>query len=358
MTIRAALRTSSNRAAAQLLQTVGVAKAVSYARDMGLEAPPVPSLVLGTGDVTLLSLTTAYGAFANGGLLQRPLVVRRVEDADGTLLYGNEQESRRVVSEQTAFQISTMLADVVDRGTGWQARNVGFRLPAAGKTGTTNEYRDAWFVGYTPDLVAGVWLGFDQPRTIVAGGYAGELAVPVWGAFMRDALAGTKGRGFKRPEGLVAVEICQESGLLPGAACRRARRVTSHGELSDASTVGVEYFRRGTEPTEECPIHDYSWFGSIRTAAFDPAEFPAGSTVGELRRPSRRSAERPPVLDDDRREEERAGEIVSPAEEKPRRGFWGRIFGAFRGGRNGEDERRQERDDDRNDRRERNERDR
>jgi penicillin-binding protein 1A len=313
---------------------------------MGLEAPPVPSLVLGTGDVTLLSLTTAYAAFANGGLLQQPFVVRRVEDADGALLYGTQHESRRVVSEQTAFQMTAMLADVVDRGTGWQARNVGFRLPAAGKTGTTNEYRDAWFVGYTPDLAAGVWIGFDQPRTIVAGGYAGDLAVPVWGAFMRDATAATKGRAFKRPAGLVAVEICQESGLLPGSACYRGRRISRDGESRDVSTVAVEYFRRGTEPTEECPIHDYSWFGGIRTAAFDPSEFPAGSTVGILQRPSRRPAERADKGDDDGN----VGEVVSRPDEtgKPaeKKGFWGRIFGAFKGdGKDGGDDRNQRRDD-------------
>jgi penicillin-binding protein 1A len=350
MTIRTALRTSSNRAAAQLLQTVGVGKAVAYAGEMGLEAPAVPSLVLGTGDVTLLSLTTAYGAFANGGLLQRPLVIRRVEDADGMLLYGTQQESRRVVSEQTAYQMTAMLADVVDRGTGWQARNVGFRLPAAGQTGTTNEYRDAWFVGYTPDLVAGVWIGFDRPRTIVAGGYAGELAVPIWGAFMRDALDGVKGRAFKRPSGLVAVEICQESGLLPGSACHRGRRLTRDGESRDVSTVAVEYFRRGTEPTDECPIHNFSWFGGVRTAAFDPSEFPAGSTVGVLSRPPRRTVDR--AADRDRNDDDdgNVGTITSRPEEKPteKRGFWGRVFGVFKGG---------DRDDDRGSNNDRNDRD-
>ena len=117
-----------------------------------------------------------------------------------------------------------MLADVVDRGHRRGRRGkVGFTLPAAGKTGTTNEYRDAWFVGYTPDLVAGVWVGFDRPRTIVPGGYASELAVPIWGAFMRDATAGSKAGPSRVPPGLVGVEICQDSGLLPVGVPARPR---------------------------------------------------------------------------------------------------------------------------------------
>jgi penicillin-binding protein 1A len=207
--------------------------------------------------------------------------------------------------------MSAMLTDVVDRGTGWQARNVGFRQPAAGKTGPTNDYRDAWFVGYTPDLVAGVWVGFDRPRTIMAGGYAGDLAVPIWGAFMRDATAGTTGRSFKRPSGLVAIEICQDSGLLPGRACQRVPRVSRDGETREASAVAVEYFRRGTEPSEHCPLHDESWFGGVRTAAFDPSAFPRASTVGA---PDRQSA--------------------AEGDTAPRdtRGVWSRFLGAFKRG--------------------------
>ncbi len=311
LTFRTALRTSSNRAAAQILQTIGVSNAVEYARRVGFEAPAVPSMVLGTGDVTLLSLTRAYAVFANGGLLQEPWMIRRVEDAHGKQLLASHGESRRVISEQTAFQVTSMLSDVVDRGTGWQARNVGFRLPAAGKTGTTNEYRDAWFVGYTPDLVAGVWVGFDRPRTIVPGGYAGDLAVPIWGTFMRDATAGSKSRPFTRPQGLVAVEICQDSGLVPVAACYHARRVTKNGETRETSAVAHEYFRRGTEPAGTCPIHDYSWFGNVRTAMFDPSDFRSSSTAGALLKPAPRSS----VTSDEPRQVANGARVVEPEKE-------------------------------------------
>jgi penicillin-binding protein 1A len=338
LTMRTALRTSSNRAAAHMLQSIGIQPAVEQAHKLGLEAPPVPSLVLGSGDVTLLSLTAAYGAFADSGMLHTPRLIRRVEDADGKVLMETRDEPRRVISEQTAFQMAAMLADVVDRGTGSPARQAGFRLPAAGKTGTTNDYRDAWFVGFTPDLVAGVWVGFDKPRTVVSGGYASELAVPIWGTFMREATTGAKPRWFSRPSNIVAVEICQESGLLPNGACRRVQRVSSDGQSTTASMVAVEYFRQGTEPHDRCPLHDFGLFRGVRTAAFDADDFPAAAVIGVLpSNPDEGAAAESTVAD--------ADATASPSaepDEKPKRGFWSRVVGAFTGSNE------RERDRDRN----------
>lgn len=339
LTVRTALRTSSNRAAAQMLQTIGIQPAVDQAHRLGLDAPPVPSLVLGSGDVTLMSLTSAYGAFANGGTLHAPRLIRRVEDANGTVLLQTQDDAHRVLSEQTAFQMAAMLADVVDRGTGASARATGFRQPAAGKTGTTNDYRDAWFVGFTPDLVAGVWVGFDRPRTIVRGGYASELAVPIWGTFMREATAGAPGRWMDRPADIVAVEICQDSGLLPNAACRRVQRVNSNGESTTVSTVAVEYFKRGTEPHDRCPLHDFGFFRGVQTASFDPDDFPAASVIGtpppaasgEVAAKSADAPDRP--------------ETAGPDEKKPKRGFWSRVAGVFTGG--GDRDRDRDRDEQR-----------
>jgi penicillin-binding protein 1A len=169
VSLRTGLRTSSNRAAVRLLQQIGIARTVQYAKTMGVgDVPSVPSLALGAGDVSLLSLTAAYGAFANGGLVRQPRLIRRVEDSDGHVLYADAGESQRAISEATAFLMSSMLADVINSGTAYRARQAGFTLPAAGKTGTTNDGADAWFVGYTPDVVASVWVGFDKRRTIVA----------------------------------------------------------------------------------------------------------------------------------------------------------------------------------------------
>jgi 1A family penicillin-binding protein len=192
MTMRAALRSSSNRAAVSMLQGIGIPAAVRSAERLGIgNQPRVWSLALGSGEVTLMSMTTAYAAFANQGRLTEPTLVKRVETADGEVLFAAAPQVKPAVSQATAFLMTSMLSDVINAGTGWQARNVGFTLPAAGKTGTTNDYRDAWFIGYTPSLATGVWVGYDQPRTIIGNGYAGDLAVPLWGRFM--AAASTRG---------------------------------------------------------------------------------------------------------------------------------------------------------------------
>jgi penicillin-binding protein 1A len=253
MTVRAALRVSSNRAAVKMLREVGIPRAVSYAKKLGLEAPPVPALVLGAGDVTALQMASAYGAFANGGWLREPIFIRRVEDANGRVLFTSTPKATPAITPETAFLMAQMLADAMNAGTGYRAREAGFRFPAAGKTGTTNEYRDAWFIGFTPALVTSVWVGFDEPRTIAPGGYAGQLAAPIWGRFMKTAVKKDAG-WIKRPEGIVAVEICRVSGGRATDMCRRAPAITETGEVLEGPVVVSEYFRRGTEPAD-CPIH-------------------------------------------------------------------------------------------------------
>lgn len=268
MTMREALRMSNNRAAVRVLHTVGIPSAVRYATRLGLAAPPaVPSLVLGSGEVNLLSMTNAYAAFANGGIVHPPVFVRRVEDREGNLLWEDHSESHRAISESTAFLMADMLADVVNRGTGARARSEGFRLPAGGKTGTTNDYKDAWFVGFTPSLVAGVWAGFDEPRQIAPNGYATGLVVPIWARFMRDATKSHPARWLTVPSDVVSVQVCLRSGLRPTAGCELAA-LTPDGEFVD--NVGREYFKDGTEPHEFCTLHGgrgfFERFG-IRKAA-------------------------------------------------------------------------------------------
>ena len=172
MTLRTALRTSSNRAAVQLLNTVGIPKTVDYAKKLNVGTPPsVPSLALGASDVTLIALTAAYGAFANGGWVRQPTFIRRVEDSDGNVLYNDSGKAERAISETTAFLMSSMLSDVINAGTAYRARQSGFTLPAAGKTGTTNEYVDAWFVGLHAASRHGRVAGFrsaedDHPKRL------------------------------------------------------------------------------------------------------------------------------------------------------------------------------------------------
>jgi 1A family penicillin-binding protein len=256
MSIRAALRTSSNRAAVRALESVGLDRTVSYARNMGIgTVPSVPSLALGSGEMTLASMTSAYAAFAHGGVVNDAVFIKRVEDLDGTILFQTNSSPRRAISETTAFMMATMLADVIDAGTAYRARTVGFTFPAAGKTGTTNDFVDAWFVGFTPKLVAGVWVGFDKPRTIFKNGFAGQLAVPMWARFMKEATRANGPVWFVPPTKLVAVEVCRLSGKLPVAGCRNAASVGPTGEITYKSMVYTDYFVRGTEPTGTCAIH-------------------------------------------------------------------------------------------------------
>ena len=174
--------------------------------------------------------------------------------------------------------MAQMLADVVNAGTGSRAREFGFKYAAGGKTGTTNDYRDAWFIGFTPSLVTTVWVGFDQPQTIAPRGYA-ELA---GGAHLGTlhAAGGPEGRRLgAAPGDVVAVEICRVSGGLPTDACRRAVILDKDGEPTSKAVVGIEYFRRGTEPVEFCPVHISAFPGT----APPPAPRPGRSGGGEQR---------------------------------------------------------------------------
>jgi 1A family penicillin-binding protein len=221
-TLRRALKVSSNRAAAQLLQQIGASVTADYARRLGIRSPLplVPSLALGTGEVTLLELTAAYAAFANRGNTSVPRLFTRVEDASGNTILLNPERHAHAVSEATAYMMSSMLADVIAGGSGGGVRAAGFRLPAAGKTGTTDDYADAWFIGYTPRVVAGVWFGFDRPATIMPGGFAGTVAVPAWARFMKQATRGHAAAWYERPSSVERVAICRLSGARATEMCR------------------------------------------------------------------------------------------------------------------------------------------
>jgi penicillin-binding protein 1A len=160
--------------------------------------PNVPSLALGSGEVTLQAMTAAYAAFINHGSVPKPILIRRVEDHDGTVLFEGRPSSTRAISDTTAFLMSTMMADVINAGTAARARSLGFTLAGRRQNRTTNDFNDAWFIGFTPKLATGVWVGFDQPRTILPNGFAADIAVPVWAKFMKIATQATSPTGFRR----------------------------------------------------------------------------------------------------------------------------------------------------------------
>ena len=251
LTLRDALVLSSNTVAVRTGMGVGPAAVAETAHAMGIEndLPLVPSLFLGAGEVTPASLVAAFASFGNGGRPVKPHVIARVEDASGEVLFSADETALPpAMDEQTAFLILDALRDVTRRGTGWRASSPDIRSPIAGKTGTTDSSKDTWFVGLTPELVAGVWLGFDQPRTILAGAEGGTLAAPVWASYM--AVADRNARGgadWPVPPGVVQARFDPASGFYIPDDCQ------------SASEVRLEWVLEDAPPPTFCP-NKPSWF--------------------------------------------------------------------------------------------------
>lgn len=251
--LREALASSYNLLAVKVLDTIGIEAMAGLARQMGITTFDDPdrlglAVTLGGGEVRLLELAAAYGAFANGGYRVKPKAILRVEDADGQILWSQAPafssaettEEERVLDERVAYLLSDILSDDLARIPSFgDASVLELSRPAAVKTGTTTDYRDNWTVGYTPNLVVGVWVGNADNETMRnISGISG--AAPIWHDFMETALKGRPMREFPQPDGLVEVEVCALSGLLPEPDC--PHRIT-------------ELFLAGTEPTQSCTMH-------------------------------------------------------------------------------------------------------
>jgi penicillin-binding protein 1A len=221
-----------------------VERTIRFARRLGIKGPFPNDLTLALGSlsVTPLEITAAYSVFAQGGVRRNPVVIKYVIDSDGNVIENNEPAGKQVIRPQTAFLSTSMLEDVVKRGTGWRAK--ALRRPVTGKTGTTNDYKDAWFIGYTPELATGVWVGFDNMRTLGDEETGSKAAAPIWVNFMKKALsamdpfgdadAENEKKPFKVPEGIVTAVIDPLTGLLA---------TNETGKM-------VEFFKEGSVPTE------------------------------------------------------------------------------------------------------------
>ncbi len=255
LTLRRALMRSANAATVRLGLAVGAPKIIETARRAGITAPmePLPSLSLGALDVTPLELVTAYAPFANGGFRVRPSIVRRIETTSGKVLWTRRTDSlTRVMDERDAFQITSMLQSVVDGGTGRPIRDLGVRGAVAGKTGTTNDGNDVWFIGYTPAVIAGFWFGYDSPRSLGAGASGGRSAAPAWASFYLRGWREGAGTTWRVPAGLISVSIDATNGLLANEWCPLTQR---------------EWFRIGAEPTEVCNDHFESFDNRVEDIA-------------------------------------------------------------------------------------------
>jgi penicillin-binding protein 1A len=246
MTLHEALVKSRNPVAVQLGMRVGLDTIATLAQRLGISSPiaPVPSSAIGASAIRPLELVTAYTAFANLGSVVQPRLITRIADPAGRTAYAAPPAPLTpVLDPRVAFMVRRMMQDVAERGTGAAARQaVPSKIPIAGKTGTTNDNADVWFVGVTPDLVGGVWLGFDQPSMIAPGAAGGTLAAPIWGQMIAryysslGAIAPSyQGVWDVPPAGLVYAELDRDSGALADSTTPPARRY-------------VEFFLPGTEP--------------------------------------------------------------------------------------------------------------
>jgi 1A family penicillin-binding protein len=242
LTLREALARSNNVVTVKLLDTIGVPYFVDFARKLGLSlrTPNDLSLALGTEEVTLHDLTLAYAPLATGGLRPESRTIIRVYDLSRSSWAENPPAVTPVLSPATAFVTTRMLQDVMTYGTARSLNKFAQERPSAGKTGTTNDYRDAWFIGYTPQMITGVWVGHDKPKPGGKGFTGGAVAAPIWERFMRPALAGEPAVEFSQPDTVVAVTIDLKTGYLATADCRESQE---------------EFYLVGTQPTAYCPEH-------------------------------------------------------------------------------------------------------
>jgi len=232
-TLREALAFSRNVVTVKVATRIGIKPLIKYITHLGIRSPLAPnlSLALGSSEVNLLELVAAYSVFANQGQHVEPRFITQITDSQGTVIDESLPQTEQVISAETAYLVTSLLQSVIDHGTGKRAK--ALERPAAGKTGTTNDMNDAWFIGYTPQLLAGLWVGFDEKRTLGKGETGGHVAAPIWERFMERALEDQPILDFPVPPGISFVWINRHTG-----------QRTPPGD----SSALLECFRRGTEP--------------------------------------------------------------------------------------------------------------
>ncbi|MGM0418017.1 MAG: penicillin-binding protein 1A [Thermodesulfobacteriota bacterium] len=236
--LRKALALSINLVTIKLTKEIGIDYLIDYSRKLGIESnlDRNYSLALGSSGMTLLEITNAYSVFANKGKLIDPVFIKKIEDSSGDVLEESDPGSNRVIPKETAFIMTSMMKSVVTEGTGWRAKKLD--RPAAGKTGTTNNLHDAWFIGYTTDYITGTWVGYDQARTLGINETGSKAACPVWVDFMQEIHKGIPEKDFEVPDNIIYQKIDAKTGLLPGP---------------DTEKTIYESFVKGTEPKVKTP---------------------------------------------------------------------------------------------------------
>jgi penicillin-binding protein 1B len=301
VTVRDALIHSLNVATVQVAQLIGYQRVVEVARQMGLGSniQATPAVALGAYEMTPVDVAAGYTPFATNGLRSEPIFLRSVLAADGSVEESAAPRSRAVLDPRVAFLVTSLMEDVINRGTGASVRSLGFTAPAAGKTGTS---RDGWFAGFTSNLLCVIWIGFDDNRDLGLSG--SQVAAPLWADFMKRAVELPRYRNtqpFDPPPGVMAESIDPRSGQLATPAC--------------PETV-TEYFVSGSEPTQYCELHGHlaqtpgTWLSHLFGKNGEPVP------------PAANSAAQPPAAAN-------PAEQNSPADAEKKKGFLGKVFGIF-----------------------------
>jgi penicillin-binding protein 1A len=262
-TLRFGIEHSRNVMTVRLAQDIGMPLIAEYAKRLGVydSLPPYLSFSLGAGETTLLRMVTAYGMIDNGGRRIKPTLIDRIQDRYGHTVYKHDQREcigcdatkwadqpepslvdrrEQVLDPMTAYQMTSIMEGVVQRGTATRLR--ALNRPVAGKTGTTNDYKDAWFIGFTPDIVCGVYIGFDKPKTLGRGQTGGHVSAPVVRDFLKDALSGKPPVPFRVPPGIKLVRVDLKTGMRAGPGSTR---------------VILEAFKPGTAPSDDYSVVGY-----------------------------------------------------------------------------------------------------
>ena len=316
VTVHDALMHSLNVATVKVAEMIGYQRVVQLARQMGLgtNIQPTPAVALGAYEMTPIEVAAGYTAFASNGVRAEPLFIRRVEASDGTIDEQQQPTTRQVLDPRVAFLTTSLMEDVIDHGTGYPVRAMGFTAPAAGKTGTSH---DGWFAGYTSNLLCVVWVGFDDNRDLGLAG--GQAAAPIWGEFMKRAVElpmYSNTQPFQPPAGIVQDMIDPQSGQLATASCPQTSQ---------------EYFIAGTEPTQYCQLHGGqlaaspggSWLAHLFGKGDNPPQ-PAATgpnSAAPGAKPAPGQAQNPG--------ENPAGQ--QPEQDEKKKGLLDKIFGIFGG---------------------------
>jgi len=266
VTLREAFEQSINVVGVKLLEQVGIKKVINYSHKAGItsELRSDLSLALGTSEITPLEIASAYATIANLGVKIDPISIIRIEDSKNNIIEENIIQKKTVFKEETCYVLINLMMGVIERGTGFNAK---INRPAAGKTGTTNEFIDAWFIGFTPDLVSAVYIGNDDRKPLGNRMTGGVVAAPIWTAFMKNALKNDEKKDFLQPDKIIKTSVCKESGLLPTNSCPEILTVT---------------FIKGSEPTSSCTVHQ-KYFEMPKTEEYPEIKKPYYEEIEEIK---------------------------------------------------------------------------